>query len=163
MPKRLCLVAVVSLLLGTAAAFPDQLVGNDGGWGILISDEYHGCVARAGYRDGTIVTFGVDGMSNERFINFSNGRWDFPINQTYRVDFDMSGMGRFSGYFHTVLRDNKTTFENGELGEKFITTFEAAAGMRMLVEGNYLTDFSLLGTSAAFNSVFQCQTTLPRN
>lgn len=149
------------LVLNPAPTFADQIVGNGGGWDILISDEYRGCVARAGYRDGTVVTFGVDGMSHERFINFSNQNWDYPLNQIYKIDFDMAGMGRFSGYFHTVLRDNKMTFENGELSDKFISTFEAASGMSMLVDGKYLTNFSLLGTSAAFNAVLQCESALP--
>jgi hypothetical protein len=160
MRVSLFFVLAMTLAVDPVPAFADRIVGNDGGWNILVSDAYQGCVARASYRDGTIVTFGVDGISNERFINFSNRAWDYPINQTYQVDFDMAGMGRFSGYFHTVLRDNTTTFENGELGDKFISTFEAAAGMSMLVEGKHLTNFSLLGTSAAFSAVFQCENTL---
>ena len=162
MRMSLFFVLAMTLALDPPPAFADRIVGNDGGWDILVSDEYQGCVARAGYRDGTVVTFGVDGVSRERFINFSNRSWNYPTNQNYEVDFDMAGMGRFSGYFHTVLRNNMTTFENGELNDKFISTFQAAAGMSMLVEGKRLTNFSLLGTSAAFNAVFQCENALQR-
>ena len=53
----------------------EVLFSNEGNWQIVISEEYHGCIARAQYRDGTRVTYGVDAITNSPFINFSNYQW----------------------------------------------------------------------------------------
>lgn len=147
-----------SLLTEHVTARADELVDRVSGWDIRISDEYHGCVATTAYQDGTRVTFGVDGIIGSKFINFSNLKWDsYPKGSVYEMKFLVLGVGTFSGFSHTIVRDGATTFEIGELGASFIDAFEAADAMRMYVEDHYLTNFDLTGTTAAFGAVVQCQ------
>jgi hypothetical protein len=138
----------------------DALFSNEGNWQIVVSDEYHGCIARAQYRDGTRVTYGVDGITNSPFINFSNYQWsEFISGSIVKVEFPVTYSGTFSGYAHVITRGGMPTLELGDIGNNFISAFEAAPGMKMFADGNYLTEFDLTGTSAAFSAVFRCHAT----
>ena len=138
----------------------DVLFSNEGNWQIVVSDEYHGCIASAQYRDGTRVTYGVDGITNSPFINFSNYQWtEFVSGSIVKIDFPVIYSGTFSGYAHVITRGGMPTLEMGDIGNNFISAFEAAPGMKMFADGNYLTEFDLSGTSAAVSAVFRCHST----
>ena len=151
----------VGLALGLAASQQvkaDQYFGERGAWTIRFSDEFKGCVATASYKNGTSFTFGIDGITKNQFMNFSNADWDnFPLNQNYEVRFILGRYNSFNGYFHTVKRNGLPTFENGELSDKFVDAIAGASDMNMQVEGRKLAGFSLQGTRAAFEQVFACQ------
>lgn len=148
---------LIALIAAGAESRSDELYADMGNWRIVYSDEYKGCVALAEYNSGTAVTYGVDGMSRSRFINFGNSGWEFPLGQDFKVDFQVPGSAKFTGYFHTVERQGKVAFENGDLTDGFVAAVQGANSMSMFVEGRYLTSFSLYGTNAAFNSVSQCE------
>lgn len=160
--SRLNSLAIYALLLagvlysGTTKA--DEILGDVRGWKIIYSDEYKGCIARGSYQDGTIVIFGYDGISNSQFVSFGNPNWSrFPVNQNYKINFDVIGRSIFSGYFHSVYRRGITTFENGSVTDYFVEALAAASTMKVYIEADYITTLSLRGTRAAFQAAIECQ------
>lgn len=136
----------------------DEILGEVRGWKIIYSDEYRGCIARGSYQDGTVVIFGYDGISNSQFVSFGNQNWSrFPINQNFKINFDVIGHSIFSGYFHSVFRRGVMTFENGSVTDVFIEALAAASTMKMYVEADYISTLSLRGTRAAFQAAIECQ------
>lgn len=156
--KLFFLLTFSSLFSMSTFVNADEMLGEVRGWKIIYSDEYQGCIARGAYQDGTVIIFGYDGISNAQFLSFGNSNWGkFPINQNYKINFDVVGHSIFSGFFHSVLRKNIPTFENGNVTDVFIEAIAAASTMKMFVESDYLTSFSLRGTRAAFQAAIDCQ------
>lgn len=150
--------ASLCLSLLASGAVADSFWAEVRGWRVVVSDEYAGCVASANYRGGTLIRIGFDGMIREPFINFSNRDWSaYPIGGAHEISFDAGRSGRFSGYFHMILRDGLPTFENGGVNGKFLDAFAAASAIKIRQDDRLLTGLVLDGSRAALDAVLACQ------
>jgi hypothetical protein len=150
--------AMLGLYLSFSNAAADSFWKEVRGWRVVFSNEYVGCIATADYRDGTRIRIGFDGVIREPFINFSNRAWSsYATGVTHEITFEAGRGGRFSGYFHTLLRDGVLTFENGGVNGRFLDAFASASAMKIRHEDRLLTGLVLDGSRAALDTVLACQ------
>jgi hypothetical protein len=146
----------VALSIGCLAQY-----GGAGGWTVLGRlSEYKGCVAQARFVDGTIVRYGHDGISNQKFLNFSNLAWGGgDEGSPHDLTLNFGRNGSFSVEASFRYREGLPTFEIGGLNERFIDVFSAASSLAVLRRGVLLTrrPLSLSGTRKASRILEQCQ------
>jgi len=160
---RMSKFALFAFAIGSVVGSTSALAQYDqvGAWTIMgRSSEYKGCVARARYNDGTILRFGHDSISNQKFLNMSNSIWTGEtLNSPQDITMDFGRYGRFSVEATFRQRDGMPTFEIGGLNDGFLDVFSAASSLAIIHKGMLLTrrPLNLAGTRRATRALQQCQ------
>lgn len=159
------LAASVLLSCSAAQASPaaptltvDKTFGKVAGWSIGYSSSAGGCLAAAGYGDGTTVWFGFTGSANDAYLAFTNPRWrSIEPGQRYDVHLRADGGGNWRGSFAGFDHDGTHgLFETG-LKDKFVEDLAGAGGLTVEWQGRTIASLSLVGSSDALAAVLGCQ------
>jgi hypothetical protein len=138
--------------------FEQKIWANIGGWKIIKSLDFDGCIATNSFKDETEIVFGYTSKTNSYVVSLLNPKWNnIKLDKVERMSYKMSSGVNFSGDFKVGKNNSGNTIIQSAVNRKFIASLAKEKSFQISAKGLILGDISLRNSSKAIDTVEECQ------
>ena len=128
-----------------------------GGWRIAFDPSVSGCFMYGSWEGGDVVRMGIDRNQKTGYLFVGNSDWrSLEVGKEYGLTFQFDGETPWRGMF-AGKKMGKATVLVIHVDAKFMYDFAAKQALIISYDDRIVTRLKLTGSSAAMQSVVQCQ------
>ena len=151
-------------LTGSGVSSASTLVSEEkvwatvGGWKVIRSLDFDGCITTNSFKDETDVVFGYSAKTDSYVVSLLNPKWNIiKLDKVEKMSYKMSSGVKFSGEFKVGLNGSGNTVIQSAVNRKFIDALAKEKSFQISAKGLLLGDISLRNSSKAIDAVKECQ------